>query len=354
MIHFIGLAHTEFNKDKFSHCAFTAKAVRTVEMLRATGREVRVYWGDQLMGHEWQQEHFGTYSADDLPPLLWDANLPYWQEFNQACVYHIDQTIQPGDIIALVGGPISQCVADAFPGYTIIEPGVGYEGLGTNTFACFESYAWMHNRYGAHGIPNDRPFDAVIPNAVEPDKWSMADSDGYALFVGRCISRKGPHVAAQIAKAAGLDLVMAGGGVAFKEPGLIVATDGTVIEGDHVTHIGGVSGEDRRWLFAHAQVFICPTLYVGPWEGVHAEAMMSGVPVVAPDCGVFTETLPAGYRYRTLNQAVAAVHAGAQTRGEAWRERAIRKCSTKVCTAMYDSWFDRLESLQDGRNGWYG
>jgi glycosyltransferase involved in cell wall biosynthesis len=107
-------------------------------------------------------------------------------------------------------------------------------------------------------------------------------------------------------------------------------------------------------IFSHAEVFICPTLYIGPWEGVHAEAMMSGVGVAAPDYGVFTETLPDGYRYRTLAEGVAAVDLARKSRGVYWRNRAIELCSTEVCTDMYDSWFDRLESLHDGRNGWYG
>lgn len=354
MIHLVGLPHTEFNKVEFSSCAFTAKAVRLVEMLRSVGREVTVYWGDEYLTEEERLGYFGLFSPDNLPVVVWDANLPAWRSFHNRIAATLRHTLEPGDVIAVVGGAISQCIVDEFKGeYTCIEPGVGYEGLCRDTFACFESYAWMHNRYGAYGIGDGRAFDAVIPNAVDPADWSLADSDGYALFVGRLIGRKGPQVAADIAKRAGLPLIMAGGGVAHQEPGLIIATDGTRIEGDHVTHIGSVGGEDRRWLFAHAEVFICPTLYIGPWEGVHAEAMMSGVPVVAPDYGVFTETLPEMFRYRNLAQAHAATHFARQTRGHNWRDAAIAHFSLKRCAAMYDVWFDRLDSLRDGRNGWF-
>lgn len=350
----MGLPHTQFDDVLFSHCAFTAKAVRLSRMLQSTGRDVAVYWGDSLMGFDWQARHFGVYTADDLPPILWDANLPYWREFNQRCADAIEAVIKPGDIIAVVGGPISQVVVDKFAAdYTCVEPGVGYAGLCPNTFACFESYAWMHNRYGEYNIVNGRPFDTVIPNAVDPNEWVLGESDGYALWVGRCIARKGPHVAAQIAEAAGLKLVMAGGGVSESEPGRVVATDGTIIEGD-VEHIGSITGTKRRMIFAHAEVFLCPTLYIGPWEGVHAEAMMSGVGVAAPDYGVFTETLPTDSRYHTLKQATFAVEIARLTRGKIWRDRAEELCSTDVCTEKYDTWFDRLESLRDGRNGWYG
>lgn len=321
-------------------------------MLVSTGRDVTVYWGDIIMGVEWQNRHFGEYTADALPVVEWDSNLPYWVEFHEKVISQIRERIEPNDIIAIVGGSVSQVIVDAFPGYTVCEPGVGYEGLCRDTFACFESYAWMHNRYGAHRIGDGRFFDAVIPNAVDPADWSVADSDGYALFVGRLIKRKGPDVAAEISRAVGLPLVLAGSGVGHVEPGLVVASDGTEIRCD-VTHIGSVSGGDRRWLFAHAEVLICPTRYIGPWEGVHAEAMMSGVPVVAPDYGVFTETIPSGHRYRTLAQAVASTHIGRSSRGQAWRDHAISLCGIEKCTRMYDAWFDRLESLRDGRGGWY-
>lgn len=361
MIHLVGLPHTSFDKHRFSSCAFTAKAVRLVEMLRSVGREVTVYWGGidgdvvSCLEPNDQFRYFDEYSPNELPVIKWDPKLPYWKKFHKRAVEQIGE-VEPTDIVALVGGSVSQEIANHYSGRcTVIEPGVGYEGLTKGpVFACFESYAWMHHLYGMWGITDGRAFDAVIPNAVDPADWSVADSDGYALWVGRLINRKGPHVAADIAKRAGLQLIMAGGGVASTEPGRIVATDGTVVEGDHVTHIGSVSGEDRRWLFAHAEVFICPTLYIGPWEGVHAEAMMSGVPVVAPDYGVFTETLPEQFRYRNLAQAHAAVHAARVTRGDVWRQRAIDRFSIKRCAAMYNVWFDRLDSLRDGRNGWYG
>jgi glycosyltransferase involved in cell wall biosynthesis len=256
-------------------------------------------------------------------------------------------------MIALVGGAISQEIVDLFKdSFTIIEPGVGYGGICRDTFTCFESYAWMHDRYGAHYIGDGRAFDTVIPNAVDPDEWYTAPSKGYALFVGRLISRKGPNVAAQIANSAGLKLILAGAGVKEKSNGSIVATDGTIISGD-VEHVGAVTGEDRKKLFAEAEVLICPTLYIGPWEGVHAESMMSGVGVVAPDYGVFTETLPKPYRYRNMSQALSAVDLARKTRGEMWRKRAIDLCGIEQCASMYNEWFNRLDSLRDGRNGWY-
>lgn len=358
MIHLVGLPHTQFDDVNYSSCAFTAKAVRLARMLRMRGWDVTVYWGGTMadvsvLDEEKQVEYFGEYDKNALPVILWDANLPYWKEFHANTIREMDERLQPQDIIGFIGGSISFELMERYKhNYTIVEPGIGYEGIYPDAFGCYESYAWMHNRYGAYGIGNGRYFDTVIPNAVVPEEWDVRPSEGYALFVGRLIQRKGPHVAAQIANAAGLKLVMAGGGVAFREPGRIVATDGTIIEGD-IEHIGAVTGEERKALFAGAEVFICPTLYIGPWEGVHAEAMMSGVPVVAPDYGVFTETLPRAHRYRTFKEAVSAVKNPEMGRGLKWRDHAISLCGIETCADQYDRWFNQLLSLRDGRNGWY-
>lgn len=358
MIHLVGLPHTQFNAETYSSCAFTAKAVRLAAMLRSVGREVTVYWGGtgsdvSLMSDDEMVHFFGEYSANNLPVVEWDARNDYWVSFNARAISEISKRIKPLDYVAVVGGAISQEVVNFFkPNYTCVEPGVGYEGICFDTFCCFESYAWMHHRYGAYGIGDGRSFDTVIPNAVDPDKWSIMESEGYALFVGRLIARKGPHAAADIATRLGMKLVLAGGGVKEKSPGRIVATDGTVIEGN-VEHIGSLVGDQRREVFAKAQLFICPTIYIGPWEGVHAESLMSGVPVIAPDYGVFTETLPKELRYRNLKQALKAADIANRTRGEHWREFAIRSFGIDACAQMYAEWFDRLDTLRDGSNGWY-
>lgn len=326
-------------------------------MLR-TFTDVIVYWGGEtadvsLLSDVEQNNFYGEWDPAKLPQIKWDINATDWQLFNKRSIEYLESNLRDGDIIAFAGGGIHQPVIEHFANrFTCVEYGVGYEGIAQNTFACFESYAWMHNRYGAYGINNGRAFDAVIPNVVMPDDWYTAESKGYALFMGRLIQRKGPHVAAEIANAAGYKLLVAGAGADHVTRGRITCEDGTIIQGD-IEYVGTVLGEDRKRLFAEAEVFICPTLYIGPWEGVHAEAMMSGVGVVAPDYGVFTETLPEQYRYRSLSEAVGAVHLAAEMRGEAWRYQAINLCGPALCTERYADWIDRLLSLRDGRNGWY-
>lgn len=327
-------------------------------MWRQSGHDVTVYWGGDLgdvscLTAAEQQHWFGVWDANELPKVQWDANLPYWATFHSRAIAAIADRIQPGDLVAGLVGSIHQEVFDAFPHHTRIEPGVGYEGLARDTFACFESYAWMHNRYGAYDIGNGRFFDTVIPNAVDPDDWDLGPDHGYALFAGRCIQRKGIAVAAEIADRAGLELRIAGSGIAEVTPHRITCLDGTVVHGDELSYVGAVTGDDRKKLFANASVVIMPTLYIEPYGNVHVEAMMSGVGVVVPDFGVFTETVPDGYRFRTMSEAADAVRLARASRGISWRDHAISFAAPDRCRARYDVWFDRLASLRDGRNGFY-
>jgi len=356
MLHVVGLPHTPFDSVEASACAFTAKSVRLTWMLREIGRDFTVYWGGDktpepvnfvsILSTAQQEAFFGKYDPAELPVIHWELSRTYWQQFNNGVIQAIRERIQPGDWILLTGGAIHQPIVDAFPEYLCIEPGVGYGGICNRTFACFESYAWMHNRYGEYHIGDGRAFDAVIGNAVDPNEFTPGESHGYALFVGRLIHRKAPMFAAEIANKAGLKLKIAGAGMAHYEPGLLVATDGTRIEGD-IDYVGVVHAEERSALYRHAEVLIVPTLYIGPWEGVHAEALMSDVGVVAPDYGVFTETLDRGFRYRYLSEALQCVERARSHRGQGiFRSRAIRDFSLETCTKQYAEWFDRLDLLK--------
>jgi hypothetical protein len=146
-----------------------------------------------------------------LPGLPNDAQT---ELFNQRAIEAIRERIEPRDLILLSAGWTHKAIAAAFPNHIVCEPGVGYEGIFTN-YCAFESYAWMHHVYALKGITDGRWFDAVIPNYFDPGDFPCHCSDGagdYLLFLGRLISRKGPHIASQIANACGLPLIVAGAG----------------------------------------------------------------------------------------------------------------------------------------------
>ena len=73
---------------------------------------------------------------------------------------------------------------------------------------------------------------------------------------------------------------------------------------------------------------------------------MSDVGVVAPDYGVFTETLERQYRYRYLSEALQCVRKARGMRGKGkFRQEAIDRFSLQTCTKQYAEWFNRLDLL---------
>jgi len=368
MIHLVGLPHTSLDEDVYSTCAFTTKAARWTKIMDILGEPVTAYWGGgsntvncevvELLSNDERIKFFGEDVGTRLPDIEWTTEKDYWAVFLYRAVREIKKRIQPGDIIAIWMGALMQNVTDTFKNdHAIIEPAVGYEGIAPHsTFACFESYAWMHHRYGAYGVNDGRAFDAVIPNFVRREQFKTGSDEGYALFAGRLIMRKGPHVAADIAQRAGLRLVVMGAGMKTYEDGVLTATDGTVI--DPVAAYEGVANPAKRAeIMSHASVIIVPTLYIEPFGTVHVEAMASGVPVVAPDYGVFTETITPfedGFRYRTPAQAAQQIGYIQELglRGPALRERTLERFSLEAVAPQFAEWLWRIRTLRDGSDGW--
>lgn len=336
-IHLVGLPHTAFDDSQFSHCAFTSKAVRLVEMLRSQGERVEVYWGGGL-----------DLPIEETVAFPWDGNHPVWETFHEWAIDSIRSKLSSGDIIAIVGGCSSQAVVDAFPEHIVCEPMVGYEGIARGTHLAFESYAWMHHRYGATGINDGRAFDTVIPPFQRADDFQIGRDEGYALYLGRHILRKGVRAASDIAKAAGLPLYTAGAG-ASQSGSDVQCDDGTVIP--DATYLGPLGPVDRRKVLSGASVLICPTLYIEPGGNVAIEAMLSGVWPVAPDYGVFTETVPEWCRYSTLAEARDAVKVARQGRGQWPRQVALGHYSMEAAAPRFKEWLDRLRLLRG--QGWY-
>ena len=365
-LYIVGLPHTKLDDFTYSACAFTAKTVRWTRILQKIDQDFTVFWGGSeaaenlgenefisCLNDEEQELFFGKWDAGVLPVVEWQASLPYWRIFHDRIADTLRKRIRPGDMIAIVGGAISQEIVDEFKNYICIEPGVGYEGICQGTFACFESYAWLHHTYGRYGIHDGRYFDTVIPNSYEPGDFYVGESEDYALFVGRLIARKSPDVAGLIAKELGIPLKVAGAGMQRIEGDKIIATDGTVIEGEYV---GSVNPAERASLMAGAKLFICPTRYIGPFEGVHVESMFSGVMPIGPDYGVFTETLDEAFRFRNLQEAVKAAEAAmrvnsTERRRELTRAMAVGRFSLDAASVLYHQWFYNLSKLT--KKGWY-
>lgn len=318
-----------------SSCAYTGKVRRFATMMRDLGHEVFIYGGGGFDGRA--SAYVACYP--DTDPLPFDAG--EWREANLRAAAEIVARAEKGDFLCLIGGQAQQAVATAVPEMMAVEYGVGYAGVFAD-YRVFESYAWMHMVYGSK-FENPMSgmgtfYDAVIPNYFHPaefDVGTLADKEGYVLYLGRVIDRKGVRIAEEAAKKAGVRLLIAG-------------PDGGEEKPEYGEVLGEVDPDERRKLLAGATALLCPTRYVEPFGGVAIEAMMSGTPVITTDWGAYTETVQPGvngWRCRTLGEFVWAVQHAGDLSPERIAAAARKTYSMEAIAPRYERYFERLRTL---------
>lgn len=348
-LHLVALPHLRATPDAAT-CAYTQKVVKFCRMFPET-----ILYAPEGSSHDKlvptlsDARRIELFGEDDPARMPWWPDDDGWAEHNDVAAEEIARRLAPEDLVLLAGGYSSRSIGDRLPA-RCIEPFVGYFGIHAN-FCAFESYAWMHTVYATKKIEDGRFFDTVIPNYFDPADFREPDADrDYLLFLGRVTQRKGPHVAAEIARELGMRLLVAGPGVTSDVDGHLVA-DHVELDGEYV---GTVTLEERAELLAGAKALLAPTLYIEPFGGVAVEAMMAGIPAVTSDWGAFTETVQegvSGYRFRTLAEGCEAVEKAIELNPESIRRYAEGRYSLDAVRPQFQTWFDRLDTLR--REGWY-
>lgn len=133
----------------------------------------------------------------------------------------------------------------------------------------------------------------VITNGIDLDRWPAGPGGEPAVWTGRLVPEKAPHLAIDAARTAGLPIVLAG-------PALDVEYFGSQIAprlGEDAEYRGHLGHHQLAALVGSATVAVVSSLWDEPYGLVAAEAMACGTPVaatprgglvelVAPDAGV--------------------------------------------------------------------
>lgn len=349
--HVVGLPHTELTQD-YNQCAYTAKVRKFATMMHRRGHEVYLYSaGDneaectehvQVIDKEEQADLFKDYdwwAKKEWFGVDWDDKLKYWKRFNAMVCHELHARLQPQDFICLITGYPQKTIADCFPKQMTVEYGVGYEGV-YSPYRVFESYAWMHTVYGKMGpsAADGKFYDAVVPNFFDIEEFPLhrdnGDRDSY-LFLSRMIPRKGYEIAIELTKRIGAKLIVAG-------------TGGDRPQHDHVEYVGYADAGMRGQLLSTCKALLCPTLYIEPFGGVVAEAMLCGTPVITTDWGAFTETVRQGvdgFRCRDLAEFEIATQNLDTLDHSEIRFHAQSRFGLEPVGKMYDTYFNRLLTL---------
>jgi glycosyltransferase involved in cell wall biosynthesis len=150
-------------------------------------------------------------------------------------------------------------------------------------------------------------YDATIHHGIDLTRFTYRPDPGaYLLFLGRIHPHKGTHLAIEVARRAGLPLVIAG----------IVQDEAYFRErvepqlGSQVTYAGAVGPTERDELLGGAHALLHLISFAEPFGLSVVEALATGTPVVAFPLGSLPELVAngrTGFLVADVEGAVAAV-----------------------------------------------
>jgi glycosyltransferase involved in cell wall biosynthesis len=135
----------------------------------------------------------------------------------------------------------------------------------------------------------DIPVGAVIHHGVDVDGFPLGTGDGgYALFLGRMSPDKRAHVAARVARQAGMPLRIA---AKMREPAEYAYFEEHVapLLGQDVEFVGEIGGDEKLELLSGARCLLNPIGWPEPFGMVMVEALACGTPVIATPNGAAPE-----------------------------------------------------------------
>jgi glycosyltransferase involved in cell wall biosynthesis len=202
-------------------------------------------------------------------------------------------------------------------------------------------------------LPEANWVDTVY-NAVDLDHYHFRPDPGdYLVFLGRISPEKRPDRAIDIARDAGMKLVIA----AKVDP-----VDGEYWEHairplvranpDLIEFIGEVDEQEKDELLGKAYAYLFPIDWPEPFGLTMAEAMATGTPVVAYHAGSVPEVIKdgeTGFICRTLSEMVEAVQKIDRIDRAACRRHVETHFSPAAMTSGYERAYARLLDLPGNR-----
>jgi glycosyltransferase involved in cell wall biosynthesis len=131
---------------------------------------------------------------------------------------------------------------------------------------------------------------ATVLHAVDTETFAYASQpDDYVVFLGRFTPGKGVLQAIEVARRAGVRLVLAAAENDYYREAVSPHVDGL-----HVVYAGEVGERAKVKLLGGARALLYPVQTREPFGLVLAEAMACGTPVAALDCGAVREVVDDG------------------------------------------------------------
>jgi glycosyltransferase involved in cell wall biosynthesis len=182
----------------------------------------------------------------------------------------------------------------------------------------------------------------VIYHGIDTERFRFnPEPEDYLLYLGRIVPEKGPVEAIQIARLAGVRLVMAGPAQCdYFETVIRPQVDGRIVE-----YVGGVGVQERDRLLAGAAALLYPVLQPESFGMVMIEAMACGTPVAALDRGPVSEIVAegvTGFAAAAAESLTALIPATLALDRSRVREEAVRRFDYRRMVDEYETLYRSL------------